>query len=331
MRAVWVDAHGPPEVLVLRESEDPRPGEGEVLVAVGVSGVQFGETLLRSGARVGDSARKLAQLTPPFVPGTEVGGRIIDVGAGVSRDLVGRRMIGRTAGTGGYAELAVLAVDALIEVPEDVSLEVAVALLAQGRTALQVFREAHVEHGESVLVEAAAGGVGNLLVQLASNAGASPIIGAVGSAEKFAVVEQLGASVTVDYSAPGWEAVVREATSGRGVDVVFESVGGPIGVASFNCLAGGSGRLIAFGFSSQMPSPISMQDVVTMGVSLVGVGLPRAPALQGLKALTRDALQLAAAGSHTPLIGQRWPLDAASEAHAAIEQRRTNGKTLLLP
>ncbi len=211
----------------------------------------------------------------------------------------------------------------LVDVPDGVELDAAVALLADGRTATALVRAANVVAGERALVEAAAGGVGSLLVQLARNAGAV-VVGAAGGAEKLELAKQLGATVLVDYRDPGWAAEVEGKLGG--VDVVFDGVGGAVGRAAFELLGQG-GRMLSFGLASGEFTPVDDREAEARGV-IVRRGVPVGPVEPAQ--LTRVAIKEAAAGRLHPVIGQRFPLVDAVEAHRAMESRRTIGKTLLV-
>jgi NADPH:quinone reductase len=316
VRAVWLTRFGGPEVLVAGDAPDPAPGPAQALIDVEFANITFVETQFRaSGAGPFD-----AEL--PMIPGIGVGGLVAAVGADADPGLVGMRAVAGTSGSGGYAERVAVDAGALVEVPEGVRLDDAVALLADGRTATGLVRAAGVRDGDRVLVEAAAGGVGTLLVQLARAAGAR-VVAAAGGVRKLALARELGAEVAVDYREPGWPERVREATGG--VDVVFDGVGGAIGRSAFDLLDRG-GRMLRFGLASgawtEIPEAVAAQRDVTL------VPFPRARP-EELRALTRSALGEAAAGRLRPVIGQRFPLERAADAHAAIETRATVGKTLL--
>lgn len=197
----------------------------------------------------------------------------------------------------------------------------AVALLPDGRTALLLTRAAQPCTGETVLVEAAAGGVGSLLVQLARLAGARTV-GAVGSASKMDIVSGLGADLVVDYSTPDW--TQRVAALG-GVNVVFDGVGGQIASTAFDLLRPG-GRFVPFGMASGAFATVTEAVANARAVTVVQSGRPSAEAL---RRLTEAALAEAVAGRLHPLIGQIVPLAQAAHAHAAMERRATVGKTLL--
>jgi NADPH:quinone reductase len=324
MRAVLVHAFGPPEVLRVERVPDPPIGAGEVLVDVMASGVHYVETQRRAGLLPGAGGL-------PYTPGREVGGVVRQAGPGVDPALVGRRVVGNTAGTGGYAERAAVPVGSLHLLPDGLAVEDAVTLLGQGRTALAVLRAARVGDGDAVLVEAAAGGVGSLLLQLARAAGARTVIGAARGERKLALVRELGADAAVDYGRAGWGAAVRAAAGAGGVTVVLDCVGGAIGRAALELLADG-GRFVIYGMASGAITEVTGAEVFRRGLTLVGgggAGPGRQP--EQLWRLEAEALAEAAAGRLRPVIGQRVPLAEAASAHAAIEARQTIGKTLLVP
>jgi NADPH2:quinone reductase len=259
----------------------------------------------------------------PMIPGNGVGGVVAAVGAGVDADLIGRRVVAGLGGSGGYAERAAVAARRLLEVPDGLTLRDAVALLADGRTALSLIRLAPPRQGETVLVEAAGGGVGTLLVQLARNAGAQ-VVALAGGERKLAVTRELGADVAIDYREDGWARRVRDVVGD--VDIVFDGVGGEIGLAAFDLLRAG-GRFCPFGMASGSFTPIPEQAAQARGIAVLRGA---APSPEQLLALTRAALEEAAAGRLRPVIGQELALEDAAAAHAAIEARATVGKTLLV-
>jgi NADPH2:quinone reductase len=315
MRAVWLKEFGGPEALVAADAPDPVAGPGQALIAVAFANITFVETQVRAG--VGPFA-----VTLPMIPGNGVGGVVTSVGAGADQGLVGRRVVSSTGGSGAYAEHAVAEAGAIIEVPDLVELDTAVALLADGRTAMSLVQAAALRPGERALIEAAAGGVGTLLVQLARAAGAR-VVAAAGGARKLEVARDLGAYMVLDYCEPGWAERVREAVGG--VDVVFDGVGGGIARSAFALLDRG-GRMLSFGLASGTWADITDEAAAERGVTLVS--LPRmTPEVS--RGLTERALAEAAAGRLRPVIGQRFPLERAADAHAAIQSRATVGKTLL--
>jgi NADPH2:quinone reductase len=225
-------------------------------------------------------------------------------------------------GRGGYAQQAVALAAGLLEVPETLRLRDATALLADGRTALGLVDLARPAAGDTVLVEAAAGGVGTMLVQLARAAGAR-VIALAGGERKLAVARDLGADLAVDYGEARWPA--RVSAAAEKVDVVFDGVGGDIGLAAFGLLGSG-GRFCPFGMASGSFTPVTPDLAAERGIAVLR-GAPPAP--ERIRDLSRAALAEAAAGRLRPVIGQEFPLSRAAGAHAAIESRATIGKTLL--
>jgi NADPH:quinone reductase len=319
IRAVVLRAFGPPAGLVVEDVPDPVAGPGQALIRVEIANITFVETQMRAGKAPHPSM--LPQL--PVVPGNGVGGTVASVGGGVDAKLLGRRVVSTTGGSGGYAEQALVDAGDVVEVPTDLSLADAVALLADGRTALALMRLAKVQVGERVLVEAAAGGVGSLLVQLAGRAGAT-VVATVGGAAKVSVAKGRGASIAVDYSEPGWDERVR--AQGGPVDVVFDGVGGEIGRKAFDLLRDG-GRFCMYGMASGSFTDIA-DDVATKRDVTVLRGIALSP--KDMRELTASALAQATAGRLRPFIGQTFPLAQVADAHAAIASRTAIGKTLLM-
>ena len=315
MRAVWLTGFGGPEKLVPGEAPEPVAGPGQALIEVAFVNITFIETQFRA---TGNGPFR-AEL--PTVIGNGVGGVVTAVGPDVDRTLIGQRVVSGTGGSGGYAERVAVDVAGLFPVPDGLDLDTAVAVLADGRTATWLVRSAGLVGGERVLVEAAAGGVGTLLVQLARAAGAK-VVAAAGGPRKVGLARDLGADVAVDYREPDWTDRVRDAVGG--VDVVFDGVGGALGRAAFELLDPG-GRMLSFGLASGEWANISEETAGQRGVHLLRPAFNPAE----MRGHTESALAEAAAGRLRPVIGQRFPLDRAADAHAAIESRATVGKTLL--
>lgn len=311
MRAVWLREFGEPEVLVEGEAPDPVAAPGQVLVEVAFAAVHFIETQFRATGK-GPYRGEL-----PMIPGNGVGGVISGLGEGVDPALAGRRVVTSTGGSGGYAQRVAVDAAGVFDVPDGLALESAVALLGDGRTATGLVHATTVAAGDRVLVEAAAGGVGSLLVQLAKAAGAE-VVGVAGGARKVAHVRELGADLAVDYRSPDWAARVGE------FDVVFDGVGGAIGTAASRLVRPG-GRMAIYGLSSGSWTEVSEEDFQARGITLVRrIGGPAE-----LRGFTESALAEAAAGRLAPVVGQTFALARAADAHAAIQSRDTLGRTLL--
>lgn len=323
MRIVQVQRFGPPDVLQVVEQEAPQAGPGQVVIAIEAAGVGFGETLIRSGKY---------PFPLPLVPGWEVGGRIMEAGQDADQSLVGQLVVARSMAGGGYAEQIAVDAATVFRLPAGVSVEQAVGVFLAGQTAVSLLKTVRVEPGEAVLITAAAGSVGSLLVQLAKAAGASPVIGAARGKKKLEVVSRLGADVAIDYSEDTWVEQVREATGGKGADVVLDSVGGAIGLQALEATANGHGRIGVYGASSGTGITIETVNLARRGVTLVGsLGMAMAVTEQETHANVETVLAEAATGRLTAVIGQTYPLERAAEAHAALEARQTIGKVLLIP
>lgn len=309
MRAVVIRKFGPPEVLEPTDAEEVYAGPDGVVIDVEFANITFVETQVRAGRPPHPSM--LPAL--PAILGNGVGGTVSGTG---------RRVVASLNGTGGYAERAASPASRLIDVPDALAMRDAVALLADGRTALALAARADLRGGETVLIEAAGGGVGTLLVQIARNAGAR-VVALAGHPRKLALARDLGADLTVDYRHDGWERQVRDATGQ--VDVVFDGVGGEIGLAAFGLLGAG-GRFCPFGMASGSFTAVTPEHAAVWRISLRS-GAAASP--EELALLARTALAEGAAGRLRPVVGQEFELAEAAAAHAAIEARETIGKTLL--
>ncbi|GAA4536079.1 zinc-binding dehydrogenase [Amycolatopsis samaneae] len=313
---------GAPDVLDLVELPTPEPGPGELRIAVTAAGVGWLDARIRAGEGPGVFA-----VRPPYIPGGAVAGTVDAIGDGVAGHWLGTRVIGR-AGTGyggGYADTAIAAAGNVFPVPDDLGLHSALALLDDGSTAVALLEKTPVRAGERVLVAPGVGGLGNLLVQLAL-AGDARVIAAVRGPEKLAVAQDLGADA-VDYAAPDWAAQVRARTDGRGVDVVFDGLGGTVGATAVSLLADG-GRFSGYGMASGAETVLADADRRRLTV----VDMAQLPEFwPDTPRRVRHALAEAAAGRLRPVLGQTYPLAEAAAAHADIEARRFLGKSLLVP
>ena len=324
MLVAEVSRFGGPEVLIARRVPDPAAGPGQVVIATAAADVLLVDAMIRSGRGV-----DFFPLRPPYVPGNGVAGQVIAVGDGVDPFWNGRAAVAHTGaagGSGGYAERAVVPAADLIPVPSGVGLPEAAALLHDGATAFGLLELAVIKPGDWVLVTAAGGGMGVLLVQLARAAGGR-VIGAARGRPKLDLVRDAGAEAALDYSGPGWTMGVRELTAGRGADVVFDGAGGGLGQAAFEVTAPG-GRFSAHGMSDGGFARLDAQEAARRGITVHGIE-QHEPATFRRRAAA--ALAEAVAGRLQSVIGQTFPLDRAADAHAALEARATLAKTLLLP
>lgn len=320
VRAVRVHEFGGPEALRPEEIPEPVAGPGQVVVGLDVADVILLDTLLRRGW-----GGEFFPRHPPYVPGGGGAGRVLSVGEGVDPAWLGRRVVGR--GPEGYAEQVVFSADEIVAIPDGLGSAEAAAMLHDGATALILARRVKIEKGSWVLVAAAAGGAGSVLVQLLRDAGARVIAAARGE-RKLALTRELGAEVAVDYSLDGWQDQLREATGGTGVGLAFDGAGGPLGKAVFDTVAPG-GRFVTYGSSNGFadidPEVASARQVHVDNLLAAG---PPTPAT--VNEFLTEALALAAQGRIRPVISATYPLAEAEKAHRSLEQRTTLGKSLLL-
>ncbi|TCC22616.1 zinc-binding dehydrogenase [Kribbella speibonae] len=320
MRAAVVTAFGGPDVIETREIPAPEPAAGQVLVEVGVADVIFVETAIRRGEH-----GEFFDVQTPYVTGSNLGGRVRAVGAGVPADWIGKTVVGRGVAFGAHAELALTTTN-LVEVPPELDLRTAVAVYGDGFTALMLEELAPPMAGQDVLITASAGGMGLLLIQLAHQAGARVIAAARGD-EKLELSRAQGADVLIDYGRPGWEKLVLEATNGAGVDVVFEGAGGELGAAAFSVVKDG-GWISAHGAPSGSFAPYDAAEVERRGLTVKGIMDLRADSTT--TAVTgADVIARAAAGDLKPVIDQVFDLDHVADAHRALENRTLRGKALI--
>ena len=330
MKAMVVTRFGGPEVMVLQHLPDPEPGEGQVLVDVEFSDVGTLDRLIRAG-----KFSEVFNLAPPYVPGGAVGGVVRAVGPGGGAAWVGKRVIGGTgarevdggsaAPTGGYAELALVDQGALIEVPDGLDLDVATSLFNDGTTSQLLLDVAMPTVDDRVLVLAAAGAAGTLLVQLLTGRGV-PVVAAARGAAKTAVLRELGASAVVDYGEPDWPQRVR-AMFADGPTVVLDGAGAELGGIGFALAADGA-RVISYGTGAGEFAELSRDEARLRGITVTGLFELPSPGPAERAALLQRAFTAATEGAARPLLS-RVPLAQAVKAHATLEDRSAIGKTLL--
>ena len=316
MKAIRIEEFGGPEVLVHTELPDPEPDEGQVLIEVSAAGVNYADTHHAENSY-------LAPAELPLVPGGEVVGTRPD----------GQRVVALLNG-GGYAQRALAFPAATFPVPDGVSDGAALAVVLQGATAWHLLRtSAHLAPGESVVVHAAAGGVGTLAVQLAKRWGAERVIASASSPEKRELALELGANAAIDANAPDLKAAIEEANGGRKVDVVLEMVGGPTFDASLAALAP-FGRLVTYGQAGrQAPSPVDPGALMRRSRGVIAFWLVNCfeRPQEMLAEPIAELFELVAAGELKPVVGGAYPLSEARRAHEDLRARRTMGKLVLDP
>lgn len=325
MNQIQFTTYGNASVLQWSKTETPKPAPGEVLIKVGVAGVNYSDILRRKNTYF--------MPTPlPYVPGSEAIGEIVEMGEEVPQNGLqsGSRVLAILPWGGGYSEYAIAKADYCIPLPPQLDDRKAAALFVQGTTAcLLVHKVVGKLVGKTVLIHAASGGVGSLLIQLAKLEGAK-VIAASSSAEKLEFAQSLGADIGVDYSRSGWTNDLLEKNGGKKVDYIFEMVGGRIYEACIDVLTPG-GSLVVFGAASGERGNIHSERFVDENLHLLSFNLAHfmqnrfeewQEALgEMIRLLTEKIIQV-----HTP---QAFPLHQAAQAHTAIESRETKGKVIL--
>ena len=325
MRAVVVDAlMATPGALRVREIEAPDPGAGEVLIDVRAAGCNFSDVLMLRGEY---------QVRPalPFVPGGEVGGVVRALGEGVRGLAVGDRVLSRCA-LGGFAEQVAAPAATTWRIPETLSFEAGAALGTTYPTSYAALASrASLRAGETLLVHAAAGGVGSSAVEIGKALGAR-VIATAGGPEKLEVARRAGADVLVDTLTEDFVDVVGRETEGRGADVIYDPVGGDTTDRSLKCIAW-NGRLLVIGFASGEIPAVKLNRVLLKNISLVGLHWSAYPEREPerIDECMEGLFALAARGAIDPLVSARHPLEEAGVALEALATRRTVGKVVLVP
>ncbi|WP_434447772.1 quinone oxidoreductase family protein [Lentzea sp. E54] len=320
MRAIQITEFGGPEVLQEVELPDPVPGEGEVLIDVSRAGLNYADTHQAENSY-------LAQMQLPLVPGGEVVGTTED----------GRRVVALT-NSGGYAEKAVAHAATTFDVPDGVDDLTALSLIVQGATAWLLLRKStHMEPGESVVVHAAAGGVGTIAVQLAKLWGAGRVIATASSDDKRKLALDLGADVAIDSRAEDMTAALKEANGGRRVDVVLDMTGGATTDQSLVALAP-FGRLAFYGMASrERPKPADLGALLVHSTAVAGMWLPHALKVRDAEHGTlvhramAELFGLVVDGKLKAIPGGEYGMAEVRQAHEDLRSRRTTGKLLLDP
>lgn len=324
MKAIQFSQYGSADVLQYVDLDVPVIGDHEVLVEIKAIGVNFADIARREG-------RYVVPTKLPFIPGSEIAGVVVAVGNEVKRFTPGMRVVALIE-KGAYAQYVNVHEMVLSEVPDGVSFTDAVALPLQGQTAFHILTTmGRLNKGESVLVHAAAGGVGALSVQLAKLLGAGKVIATASTPEKLQHAKNIGADEVVNYTEPGWEQQVRELTGGKGVDIALEMVGGEIFHQTLKCLAP-FGRLVIFGAASGEEANLNAIQLMRKNHSIVGFFLPQIMANQALyQSSMQQLLSHVNNGELKLTIGGVYRLEEAVHVHRLLQGRKTIGKLILEP
>ncbi len=322
MKAIRIYETGGPEVMHLEEIETPTPQDGQILIKVAAAGINYADIAQCQGTY-------LTRTRTPLTLGGEVAGTVAALGPGVSTPAEGSRVM--AVGTGGYAEYAIAQANSVIPIPPNLDFAHAAAFPVQGITAYQLLREsARIQPGESVLVHAAAGGVGTLAVQLAKLMGAGAVIGTASNADKLDLARRMGADAAINYTEPNWVEQVKNATNGQGADIILEMVGGQIAEQNLQCLAP-FGRMVVYGAASGLIAQFSGIQLMYKNQAIIGYWLTsqlRRP--DRIARAAMELMQFLDSGKLEIILGQTFPLSEAAEAHRAISERKTMGKVVLI-
>lgn len=319
MKGIRVTTPGGAEALQYVEFDRPVPAAGEALVRIEAIGVNYIDVYHRTG---------LYPLPNPFTPGSEAAGVVEEVGSGVTQVKVGDRVC--YSHIGAYAEYSVVSAGKLVPVPDGIDSRTAAAALLQGVTAQYLTKTTYpLKGGEKVLIHAAAGGVGGILVQMAKRLGA--YVFGTASTTKLELVRQAGADVVIDYTKEDFEAIVTEKTGGAGLEVVFDSVGQTTFDKSLNCVKP-RGMLVMFGQSSGPVQPFDVLRLAKKSAYLTRPSLAHFIAdREELLWRASELFEAIEAGAVTIRIDRELPLSSAGEAHTLLEGRKTAGKLILIP
>lgn len=316
MKAIRIHEFGGTQNLRLDEINKPEPGPDDVLIKAAASGINYADTMLRQNKYM---------FTPelPFVLGFEVAGAIEAVGVNVKNFQVGQRVLATIRG-GGYAEYAVANAQTVMPIPGDLDFGAATALLVQGLTAIALLED--LQPSMTILIHAAAGGVGSLLVQIAKLRGAT-VIGTASNEGKLQKVVALGADHAINYTEADWTDHIMELTANKGADVIIEMVGGDIGRSNFKVLAVG-GTMKVYGAASGEDFQISALNLLFKAQTVKGYNLNYESA-ENMHKFTGELIRMVAEKSLRIEVTE-FPLEQAADAHNALEGRKTTGKVILM-
>ncbi len=324
MRAVVCKEFGPPDKLVLEDVAVPTAGPGELVIEVRAATVTFPDALM-----IEDKYQFKA--TPPFIPGGEVAGVVQEIGEGVSGFEIGERVVGSSGLVGGFAELCRVRADATRKIPETLGFAESTGIsYAYGTGYYGLKFRGALQPGETLLVLGAAGNVGLAAVELGKLMGAR-VIAAASSAEKLSVCRDRGADETIDYSQEDLKARAKELTGGKGVDVVYDCIGGDYAEAALRAI-GWCGRFLVIGFTAGIPQlPLNLTLLKSCDVRGVFFGAMLSKEPERAAEIMRELDELAAQGKLNPYVSARFTLEEAPQALAALLERRVTGKVVVEP
>ncbi|MEV5647513.1 zinc-binding dehydrogenase [Nocardia sp. NPDC052254] len=322
MQAIVMTAVGGPEVLIAREVDEPHLESGEIGVRVEAAPVLYPETRLRAGAFP-------MPVPVPTVFGMQAVGIVDAVAEDVDPDWIGRRVLVARNDFGTYADRVCAPAATAVPVPDGLTAESAAAVAASGSVASALLDAAGLTGADTVLIEAAATGIGGYLTQLAARSGATRIIATAGGPGKIERARELGAHAVVDHLDPHWPQRLADLLGDSTIDVVFDSIGGDTAALLLDLMTPLRGRMLGYGWLSGAPAQITTTDLIMRGLTFVGCSGPQW--LAGVADRRAEVLRRAAEGELTPLIDSVLPLTEAQRAHRLVDERRTRGTIVLRP
>lgn len=330
MKAIQLNAFGEADVLDFSDMEVPVPRDDEVLIAVAAAGVSFVDVRQRRGI-YNQAETRVGGISFPHVPGSQAVGKVVALGPAANRALHGRKVVTHVR-KGAYAEYLIAPSSDCVTVPDDADDATLAAIPMQGLTAYCLLTASTaLKAGESVLVHAAGGGVGSIAVQIAKIMGAGRVIATAATQEKREYGLAVGADLAIDYESADWPSQVLQATGGRGVDVLLESIGGDVFERNFECLAD-FGRCVIFGSARGPGKPVEPRRLMTRCQSLAGFYLPVLYSdVERTSTGLRFLVDHVAAGNISVRIAEQVPLAEASRAHRMLESRQVVGAVVLRP
>ncbi len=324
MKTVVCKAFGPPENLEVVDAADPAPGDGQLVIDVHAIPVTFPDTLMLE-----DKYQFKAE--PPYVPGSEVAGIVSAVGSGVADIAVGDRVVAATGVTGAFVEQALVQATTVLQIPEGVGFAESTGLgYAYGTTWYGLKHRAEIQPGETMLVLGAGGHLGMSAIELGKISGAT-VIAAASTEDKLDLCRQVGADLTINYAEENLKERAKELTGGKGVDLVYDAVGGDYSEPALRAMAWG-GRFLVIGFTAGIPS-IPLNLTLLKSCSIVGVfyGAMRAKEPALYDEIMSDLLAYISSGELKPYVSERYPLDQAAVAMRRMIDRKARGKIVLEP
>jgi NADPH2:quinone reductase len=324
MRALRIEKAGGPEVMQIVDVPVPEPGKGRVRVKVEACGLNYSDIMIREGQYIDAT-------TFPYFLGREFCGTVDKIGEGVQGWSIGQSVVG-SAMSGAMSEYVIVQPQTLIPCPEGLTPVQGAALLVAGITAMHCLEDcARLQAGETVLIHAAAGGVGSLAIQIARNIGAM-VMGTASTPEKCALITDLGATA-IDYTRGDWVKEVRSVTDGKGADVILDSVGGEVFSKSFREALAPFGRLVVLGVASRDIVEISNREILESNRTITGyyLGAYFPEYLGRVVTATMRLVSLIQEGKIKPIVGKTFPLERAAEAFNHMQMRQNVGKVIIVP